>query len=57
MRLNPHIFRAYDVRGRVGTDITPRVFHQVCQAFGSLVRGRGGERIASVRITASRRRN
>jgi phosphomannomutase / phosphoglucomutase len=44
--LNPHIFRAYDVRGRVGTDITPAVFRQVGQAYGSLVHGRGGRRIA-----------
>jgi len=24
--LNPYIFRAYDVRGKVGIDITPPVF-------------------------------
>jgi phosphomannomutase/phosphoglucomutase len=44
--LNPHIFRAYDVRGRVDTDITPAVFRRVGQAYGSLVRGRAGARIA-----------
>jgi phosphomannomutase / phosphoglucomutase len=44
--LNPHIFRAYDVRGRVGSDITPEVFRQVGQAYGALVRGRGGTRVA-----------
>ena len=27
--LNPHIFRAYDVRGRVGSDINPEVFRLV----------------------------
>src|SRR5258705_4749899 len=44
--LNPHIFRAYDVRGRVGTDITPDVFRHVGRAFGALLRRRGGRRIA-----------
>jgi len=24
--INPYIFRAYDVRGKVGIDITPEVF-------------------------------
>jgi len=44
--LNPHIFRAYDVRGRVGDDINPDVFRQVGRAYATLVRRRGGRRIA-----------
>ena len=44
--LNPHIFRAYDVRGRVGPDINPEVFTQVGRAFGTLIRRRGGRTIA-----------
>jgi phosphomannomutase / phosphoglucomutase len=40
--LNPFIFRAYDVRGKVGIDITPEGFEQVGRAFGTLVRRRGG---------------
>jgi len=44
--LNPHIFRAYDVRGLVGTDITPDVFLQVGCAYGTLVRRKGGRRVA-----------
>jgi phosphomannomutase/phosphoglucomutase len=44
--LNPHIFRAYDVRGRVGADINPGVFRQVGRAFGTLLGRRGGRRIA-----------
>jgi len=43
--LNPHIFRAYDVRGRVGEDITTDVFRQVGRAFATLVRRRGGRRV------------
>src|SRR3989338_2018312 len=44
--LNPHIFRAYDVRGLVGTDITPEVFRQVGGAYATLVRRRGGRCVA-----------
>jgi phosphomannomutase/phosphoglucomutase len=44
--LNPHIFRAYDVRGRVGADINPAVFERVGRAYGTLIRRRGGRRIA-----------
>src|SRR5213593_1320990 len=44
--LNPHIFRAYDVRGRVGTDITPDVFRQVGRAYGTLIRRAHGHRVA-----------
>jgi phosphomannomutase/phosphoglucomutase len=46
MALNPHIFRAYDVRGRVGADINPEVFRQVGRAYASLIRRNGGRRIA-----------
>src|SRR5439155_1592869 len=44
--LNPHIFRAYDVRGLVGADVDPGVFEQVGRAYGTLIRRHGGRRIA-----------
>ena len=44
--LNPHIFRAYDVRGRVGADINPDVFRHVGRAYATLIRGNGGRTIA-----------
>jgi len=44
--INPYIFRAYDVRGKVGIDITPDVFAEVGRAYGTLVRRRGGKTIA-----------
>jgi len=44
--INPYIFRAYDVRGKVGIDITPEVFAEVGRAYGTLVRGRGGQTVA-----------
>src|SRR5262245_20395368 len=43
--LNPFIFRAYDVRGKVGIDVTPDVFERVGRAYGTLVRRRGGRAI------------
>lgn len=46
MNLNPFIFRAYDVRGKVGIDVTPEVFTAVGRAYGSLIRARGGRTIA-----------
>jgi phosphomannomutase/phosphoglucomutase len=44
--LNPHVFRAYDVRGLVGSDINPDVFRQVGRAYATLIRRNGGRRIA-----------
>ncbi|MGH7393441.1 MAG: phosphomannomutase/phosphoglucomutase [Candidatus Rokuibacteriota bacterium] len=44
--LNPHIFRAYDVRGRVGNDINPDVFQRVGRAYGTLLRRREGRVMA-----------
>src|SRR5881296_3956068 len=44
--LNPHVFRAYDVRGLVGSDINPDVFRQVGRAYATLICRNGGRRIA-----------
>src|SRR5215471_10081134 len=44
--INPYIFRAYDVRGKVGIDILPEVFNDVGRAYGTLVRRRGGRSVA-----------
>src|SRR6266545_3909292 len=44
--LNPHVFRAYDVRGLVGPDINPDVSRQVGRAYATMVRRNGGRRIA-----------
>ncbi|MFQ5829289.1 MAG: phosphomannomutase/phosphoglucomutase [Candidatus Methylomirabilia bacterium] len=44
--MNPLIFRAYDVRGRVGEDLTPEVFRLIGRAYGSLIRRKGGRTIA-----------
>ena len=44
--LNPHIFRAYDVRGLIGADINADVFEKVGRAYGTLIRRNNGRRIA-----------
>src|SRR5437879_9982631 len=44
--LNPHVFRAYDVRGLVGSDINSDVFRQVGRAYATLIRRNGGRRVA-----------
>ena len=44
--LNPHIFRAYDVRGLIGNDINPEVFEHVGRAYGTLIRRNAGRRVA-----------
>ena len=44
--LNPYIFRAYDVRGKIDIDITPPVFELVGRAYGTLVKRGGGRAIA-----------
>ncbi len=46
MNVNPFIFRAYDVRGKVGIDVTPEVFELVGRAYGTLVRRKGGRHVA-----------
>jgi phosphomannomutase/phosphoglucomutase len=44
--LNPFIFRAYDVRGKVDADIRPDVFEPIGRAYGTLVSRRGGRTVA-----------
>ncbi len=44
--MNPHIFRAYDVRGKVGEDLTPEVLRLIGRAYGSLIKRKGGRTIA-----------
>lgn len=44
--LNPYIFRAYDVRGKIGEEINPEVFRQVGRAYATLLRRQGGRTIA-----------
>ena len=39
--LDPNIFRAYDIRGTVGEQITPEVIRLIARGFGSKLAERG----------------
>ena len=46
MRIDAGIFRAYDIRGKVGTSLTPEVARTVGRAFGTYVAPSGGGELA-----------
>ncbi|MFY9180302.1 MAG: phosphomannomutase/phosphoglucomutase [Venatoribacter sp.] len=39
--INPSIFRAYDIRGKVGRDLTPEVLYQIGRALGAQALAQG----------------
>ena len=41
MKINPHMFRGYDLRGLVGTDLTPEIAEHIGKAYGTYMK-RGG---------------
>ncbi len=43
--LNPQIFREYDIRGRVGVDLTPAVVERIGRGFGSFAAIRGAKTV------------
>ncbi len=40
--INPHMFRAYDIRGLAGTDLTPEVAELIGMGWGTWLRRHGG---------------
>ncbi len=46
MKVNPAVFRAYDIRGKVGEDLTPALVEAVGRAFGSHIKSQGGEGVS-----------
>ncbi|MCS7278787.1 MAG: phosphomannomutase/phosphoglucomutase [Thermodesulfobacteriaceae bacterium] len=46
MKVSPYIFREYDIRGKVGVDFTPEVVKEIGRAYGTLVRRKGGKKVA-----------
>ena len=40
--INPHMFRAYDIRGLAGTDLTPEVTRRIGQGWATWLRRHGG---------------
>ena len=38
MKINPHIFRGYDIRGVVNEDLTPEIVEHIGKAFGAFLK-------------------
>ena len=54
MKINPYIFREYDIRGKVVEDFPPEVVVLLGRSFGTLVKRSGGREIAisgDIRLT------
>ncbi|MCS7200077.1 MAG: phosphomannomutase/phosphoglucomutase [Caldimicrobium sp.] len=45
MKVNPYIFREYDIRGKVGEDLTEESANLIGRAYGTLVKRKGGKRV------------
>lgn len=41
MKINPYMFRAYDLRGLVGTDLNPEIAEHIGRAFGTYLKRAG----------------
>src|SRR5688572_3350604 len=46
MQINPHIFREYDIRGTVGTELTEEFAYVLGRAYAELARENGKDNIA-----------
>ena len=46
ININPQIFREYDIRGMVGTDLSEDFAYLLGRAYGGLVRENGGKNAA-----------
>lgn len=46
MDINPDIFRQYDIRGRVGSDLTEDTVSVLGRAFGSYLTGAGAQKVS-----------
>ncbi len=46
MKVDPAVFRAYDIRGKVGEELTPALVEAVGRAFGSQIKSQGGQQVS-----------
>ncbi len=46
MRINPYIFREYDIRGKVGIDLTEEIIKEIGKAYGTMVKRKGGKKVS-----------
>jgi phosphomannomutase/phosphoglucomutase len=44
MKINPYIFRGYDLRGEVGKDLNPEIVEAIGKAFGAFLKRQGTEK-------------
>ena len=49
MKVNPLMFREYDIRGRMGEDLTEEVAEAIGKAYGTIIKRKGGKRVVSGR--------
>ncbi len=49
MKVNPLMFREYDIRGRVDDDLTVEVAEAIGKAYGTMVKRNGGKKVVSGR--------
>jgi phosphomannomutase/phosphoglucomutase len=45
MKMNPYIFRQYDIRGVVDKDLTPDVVEAIGKGFGTYIKRHGGKKV------------
>ncbi len=45
MKVSPYIFREYDIRGKVGEDLTEEVVKEIGKAYGTMVKRKGGKKV------------
>ena len=57
MKVNPYVFRAYDIRGEVEKDFPPEFVQALGRGYGTFVKRQGGKEIAlsgDIRLTTPR---
>ncbi|MFC1737284.1 phosphomannomutase/phosphoglucomutase [Candidatus Hydrogenedentota bacterium] len=47
--MNPNIFRAYDIRGKAGTDLTPEILHTLGKSYGTHAIRKGLKKVSLAR--------
>ena len=54
MKVNSEVFRAYDIRGIVDEELTPKLVENIGKAIGSEVLGRNAKRLFNSRHLKNR---
>ena len=54
MPINPNIFREYDIRGLVETDLTTPIVRELGKGIGTFLKRQGAQRLREARFNAYR---